>query len=140
LDRFVFVTLNPFIICLKSLFLFSEHIFSNLLPVVISMMAVDCPLSTSWVWFTITITSTLGDHSGYHLPFLHSPEFHDYHHLKFNECYGANGFLDKLHNTCEKFEQSIHYLRHKTLFTFKAANELFPDDLNNNNNDSKKSL
>lgn len=109
-----------------------EHVLSNLMPVVLSIMAVDCPLSTSWVWFTITITTTLGDHSGYHLPFLHSPEFHDYHHLKFNECYGAAGFLDKFHKTCTNFENSVNFLRHKTLFTLKAASELFPDDVNNN--------
>lgn len=106
----------------------TEHIVSNLMPVVISIIAVNAPLSTSWVWFTITTVSTLGDHSGYHLPFLHSPEFHDYHHLKFNECYGANGFLDNLHNTSTKFQQSVHSLRHRTLFTLKAANELYPDE------------
>lgn len=62
------------------------------------------------------------------MPFLHSPEFHDYHHLKFVECFGAGGFLDAFHNTRTKFDESIHVLRHKTLFTLKAANELYPDD------------
>lgn len=97
------------------------------MPVVISIIFVNAPLSTSWIWFTITIVTTLGDHSGYHLPFLHSPEFHDFHHLKFVECFGAAGFLDSFHNTREKFDESVHALRHKTLFTLKAANELYPD-------------
>lgn len=110
---------------------------SNLLPVVISIVAVNCPLSASWVWFTFAIVTTLGDHSGYHMPFLHSPEFHDYHHLKFNECFGTGAFLDKFHKTSEKFEQSIHSIRYRTLFTFKAANELYPDE-DMNNNDSKR--
>lgn len=92
------------------------------------MIAVNAPLSTSWVWFTITIITTLGDHSGYHMPFLHSPEFHDYHHLKFVECFGASGFLDRFHKTSTKFEESVYSWRHKTLFTLKAANELYPDD------------
>lgn len=109
----------------------SEHIISNLSPVVLSIVAVNAPLSTSWVWFTITIITTLGDHSGYHMPFLHSPEFHDYHHLKFVECFGASGFLDRFHNTCTKFEESVYFLRHKTLFTLTAANELHPDDISN---------
>jgi len=109
-----------------------EHIISNLGPVVLSIVVVGAPLSTSWVWFTFAIVTTLGDHSGYHMPFLHSPEFHDYHHLKFTECYGTGAFLDRLHKTSQKFEQSIHYLRHRTLFSFTAANELFPDEVNNN--------
>ncbi len=25
---------------------------------------------------------TLNDHSGYHLPLVYSPEFHDFHHSK----------------------------------------------------------
>lgn len=75
---------------------------------------------------------TLGDHSGYHIPFLHSSRFHDWHHLTFNECYGTNGFLDKFHGTSKKFEESVESLRHQTLLTFKSANELYPDkDINN---------
>ena len=42
-------------------------------------------------------------HSGYHLPLLFSPEFHDYHHLKFNQCFGVIGLLDFLHGTDIKF-------------------------------------
>ncbi|KAG4068221.1 hypothetical protein HA402_008862 [Bradysia odoriphaga] len=106
-----------------------EHIISNLTPVVLCLISINAPLSTSWVWFTITIISTLGDHSGYHMPFLHSPQFHDYHHLKFVECYGVSGMLDRFHKTSSKFEESIHFLRHRTLFSFTSANELFPDDL-----------
>ena len=30
----------------------------------------------------MAITSTQISHAGYHLPFLPSPEAHDYHHLK----------------------------------------------------------
>lgn len=51
--------------------LFPEHIFSNLLPVILSIIAVNGSVATSWVWLTMTIITTLGDHSGYHLPFLH---------------------------------------------------------------------
>lgn len=127
LDRFVIYFFDSVIADLKLTVLFSEHIVSNLMPVVISIISVNAPLSTSWVYFTITTVTTLGDHSGYHLPFLHSPEFHDFHHLKFVECFGAAGFLDSFHNTRQKFDESVHALRHKTLFTLKAANELYPD-------------
>ena len=36
---------------------------------------------------------TINDHSGYHFPLAKSPEFHDYHHLKFHECFGVLGVL-----------------------------------------------
>jgi len=110
-----------------------EHFISNLSPVVLSVLVVNASLSTSWVWYTFVFVTTLGDHSGYHLPFLHSPEFHDYHHLKSNECFGLGRFLDGLHKTCQKFDESIHFLRHRTLVTFKAASELFPGEKLNNN-------
>lgn len=37
------------------------------------------------------------------------------------------GLLDKIHGTSQKFEETIQYLRHRTLYTFKSASELFPD-------------
>jgi fatty acid hydroxylase domain-containing protein 2 len=97
------------------------------MPVMLGLISVNASLSTSWIWLTVITLNTLFDHSGYHLPFLQSPEQHDFHHLKFAECYGFNGFLDTFHNTRQSFDKTVHALRHKTLFTFKAANELYPD-------------
>ncbi|KAG5683685.1 hypothetical protein PVAND_012951 [Polypedilum vanderplanki] len=105
-----------------------EHIVSNLLPFIISNLLFRHTLATTWVIYAVAIISTLGDHSGYHLPFLHSPQFHDYHHLKFFENFGSNGFIDKFHGTNKKFEESIQGLRHRTLWSLKSSNELFPDD------------
>lgn len=59
-----------------------EHILSNILPVVAAFPVLKCHVSTALLWFTIVLTTTINDHSGYHLPFLHSAELHDYHHLK----------------------------------------------------------
>lgn len=59
-----------------------EHLLSNLLSVFIGIVLSGCQISTAWLWLTFVLVTTLGDHSGYHLPFLHSSEFHDYHHLK----------------------------------------------------------
>lgn len=65
----------------------------------------------------ISITSTF-EHCGLHLPFLHSPQHHDNHHKNFNECFGANWFMDQLHGTCKNFMESENAKRHKTLMTF----------------------
>ena len=34
-------------------------------------------------WFSLALVTTTISHCGYHLPFLPSPEFHDFHHLKY---------------------------------------------------------
>lgn len=59
-----------------------EHFFSNLLPPFLGVFIMGSHVATSWLWFSLAILSTLNAHSGYHLPFLPSPEAHDFHHLK----------------------------------------------------------
>ncbi|CAH1717384.1 unnamed protein product [Chironomus riparius] len=106
-----------------------EHIFGNLVPIMLGNYLLKYTLASTWMIYGVAIVTTLGDHSGYHLPYLHSPQFHDYHHLKFIENFGASGFLDKFHGTCSKFEESIQKQRHRTLLTFKSSNELYPDNI-----------
>ena len=36
-----------------------------------------------WIELGLGMMFTSVHHSGYHLPFLPSPEFHDYHHLTY---------------------------------------------------------
>ena len=60
-----------------------EHALSNLLPVALGPLLLGSHLVTAWAWYALSLTSTVNAHSGYHLPLLPSPEFHDYHHLKF---------------------------------------------------------
>lgn len=104
-----------------------EHIVSNIIPLCLGNYFFKYTLSSTWINLAVATITTLGDHSGYHLPFLHSPQFHDWHHLKFIENFGMLGFFDKIHGTCSKFEESVQNKRHKTLFTFHSSNELFPD-------------
>lgn len=59
-----------------------EHLLSNIIPVVIGFPLMKCHPVTALLWLNIVIVTTINDHSGYHLPFLHSSELHDYHHLK----------------------------------------------------------
>lgn len=48
--------------------------------------------------------------------------------MKFVENFGSNGFIDKFLGTCEKFDKSVYFLRHKVIFSFKSAQELYPSD------------
>jgi methylsterol monooxygenase len=59
-----------------------EHFLSNLFPVFFGFIFVKPHVTTVALWLTIVIVTTVNDHSGYHLPFLHSSRIHDYHHMK----------------------------------------------------------
>ena len=73
-----------------------EYLIANLLPVFGGIIVTGCHIATAWLWLVLLLISTLGDHSGYHLPLLHSSEYHDYHHLKFvNLIAQVAGFLIK---------------------------------------------
>ncbi|XP_061755081.1 fatty acid hydroxylase domain-containing protein 2 isoform X2 [Nerophis ophidion] len=104
-----------------------EHLFSNLLPVVIGPVVLGSHVSTTCMWYCIALVSTTISHCGYHLPFLPSPEFHDFHHLRFNQCFGVFGVLDRLHGTDTKFKETKQYERHTLLTCFTPLTESIPD-------------
>ncbi|XP_018026937.1 fatty acid hydroxylase domain-containing protein 2 [Hyalella azteca] len=108
-----------------------EHLFSNLMPPLLGPLLLGSHMSTMWLWFQLAQLSTLNAHSGYHLPFLPSNEAHDYHHLKFNECYGVLGVLDLLHGTDQRFRSSKNFCRHVLMLSTTPARVLFPDTPSN---------
>ena len=55
-------------------------------------------------------------------------EFHDNHHLKFNQNFGVLGILDSLHGTDSMFRSSKQAERHYMLLTSTPAREMFPDE------------
>jgi fatty acid hydroxylase domain-containing protein 2 len=59
-----------------------EQFMSNFLPVALPITMLKMHVLTAWIWVLIVIFETITFHSGYHLPFLVSSEFHDFHHLK----------------------------------------------------------
>lgn len=58
-----------------------ENALSNVLSVVAAFPFLKIHILVALLWITVVIITTLNDHSGHHLPFLHSSERHDYHHL-----------------------------------------------------------
>ena len=59
-----------------------EHFFVNIGPLVLGPVVTGCHLSTAWLWYSLYIISSTISHGGFHLPFLPSPEAHDFHHSK----------------------------------------------------------
>ncbi|KAL0120260.1 hypothetical protein PUN28_008135 [Cardiocondyla obscurior] len=105
-----------------------ENIGSNLLPPFLGVFIMGSHVATAWIWFSLAILSTLNAHSGYHLPFFPSPEAHDFHHLKFNQCYGVLGVLDRIHGTDTQFRNSRNYVRHVMMLSLIPPREAFPDE------------
>ncbi|KAL4660020.1 fatty acid hydroxylase domain-containing protein 2 [Arapaima gigas] len=104
-----------------------EHVLSNMMPALIGPVLLGSHLATTSLWFTIALLVTTVSHCGYHLPLLPSPEFHDFHHLKFNQCYGVLGVLDRLHGTDTMFRQTKSYERHTLLLSLTPLNESIRD-------------
>lgn len=104
-----------------------EHLLSNLLPLAVGPAIMGSHVSTTWLWYSMAILKTLNDHSDYHFPFFPSPEAHDFHHLKFTECYGVLGILDYLHGTDKLFRSSASYQRHLVSLKTDSLRDQFPD-------------
>src|SRR6266536_1245862 len=75
-----------------------EHIFANVLPIVLPMVYRRSHVVTFCVWLAYSLLETAAAHSVY--DFFRPPfkaEMHDLHHEKFNFNYGGVWMLDWLH-------------------------------------------
>ena len=104
-------------------FVVSDSIASGIGPLICGSHPV-----TIWLWHLAINLYTLNSHSGYHLPFMPSNEYHDFHHARFNVNYGTFDILDNFHGTNTPFKKSKACERHVMLLSSKSARELFPDD------------
>uniref|UniRef100_A0A3Q3K7Y2 Fatty acid hydroxylase domain-containing protein n=1 Tax=Monopterus albus TaxID=43700 RepID=A0A3Q3K7Y2_MONAL len=104
-----------------------DHVVSDMLPVLIGPLILGSHIVTTAFWFCLVLVFATNMHCGYHLPFLPSPEFHDFHHLSFNQCFGNFGVLDWLHGTDTKFRLTKQYERHILLTSFTPLTESIPD-------------
>jgi methylsterol monooxygenase len=108
-----------------------EHFLSNVFPIMSGPLLLGDyfgnHLASAWLWIFLAITNTTISHCGYHLPFISSPEAHDFHHSKFNQNFGVLGILDRLHGTDNVFRKSKDYERHIVLTSLTSAKELIPD-------------
>jgi len=85
-----------------------EFIFSSILPGVIGPLIFRPHLFTNWVYICLGIWLTLTHHSGYAFPWLVgplSPEFHDFHHARFNSNFGTLGLMDRIFGTDRAFRE-----------------------------------
>ena len=60
-----------------------EHFLTGILSTSAGLLIMTPQLPVYWLWYCWIGFQVQNDHSGYHLPLMFSPEFHDYHHLKY---------------------------------------------------------
>ena len=97
-----------------------EHVLCNLLPPFAGFIILQTNLSTAFLFNLYIVTMTTLEHSGYNLPFFAQPEYHDYHHEKFVECFGHR-ILDTFHGTNKTYREK----EERTKLVLKAS-ESFP--------------
>lgn len=99
-----------------------EHLMSNLLPVMAGPFICGSHMLLMYAWIMLAISVTLHSHAGFHFPFLSlSPEYHDYHHLKYDCNYGVLGVLDWFHGTNGDFFIDKQGDEHRTYWSIAEA-------------------
>jgi len=76
----------------------TEHIFSNLMPVLLPMMILNVHVVTFWIVLGLGLVQTTTGHSGFDF-FAGKARAHDLHHEKFLVNFGSTGLVDWLHGT-----------------------------------------
>jgi len=106
-----------------------EHFITGIISTSVGLMIMTPQIPVYWIWYMWIGFQVMNDHSGYHFPLFFSPEFHDYHHLKFHTSYGWLSFWDWFWGTDIEFQRTVvHKKRNIRLHTTKSARELVPDE------------
>ena len=96
-----------------------EYIFANFPTVAFGPLLLGSHFSVWIIWTLITTLDFCNGHSGWHLPYSQSAEFHDYHHSHDTDNYGTSlQIFDTYYKTNKIFKESYYnYLdkRYKTL-------------------------
>lgn len=87
-----------------------EHLIANVIPLSVGPLLTHAHPIFSMIWTMLALFNTTTVHSGYDLSgFLvfPAPYFHDWHHERFNENYGAGEFMDWFFGTDKQYRVAI---------------------------------
>jgi len=101
---------------------FIEHLLSGLFTMNSGHLIMGSHKKVFKYWSIGVVLVSIVFHCGVHLPLLFPNEFHDYHHLKYNQCYGVFGLFDYLYGTDKEYKKSKQYKRQKVY----TLNEEYP--------------
>ena len=84
-----------------------EFVPADLIPFTAGFLIFRPHIFFVFMWIVGACLGTQTHHSGYRLPWIadfdENPDFHDFHHQRFNCCYGNIGWLDALHGTARPY-------------------------------------
>ena len=84
-----------------------ELVLADLIPFTAGFLIFRPHIFFVYMWIVGACLGTQTHHSGYRLPWIadfdEQPDFHDFHHRRFNCCYGNIGWLDALHGTSKMY-------------------------------------
>ena len=84
-----------------------ELLTADLIPFTAGFLIFRPHIFFVYMWIVGACLGTQTHHSGYRLPWIadfdEQPDFHDFHHQRFNCCYGNIGWLDALHGTSKMY-------------------------------------
>lgn len=84
-----------------------EMLVSNAVPLTFGAAVCHAHTYSILTWTMFAVLGTQLHHCGYRWPWNshldHNPDFHDFHHQKFNCNYGLLGWFDTLHGTNKQF-------------------------------------
>ena len=108
-----------------------ELLVADLIPVTAGFLIFRPHIFFVYMWIVGACLGTQTHHSGYRLPWIadfdEQPNFHDFHHQRFNCCYGNIGLLDAVHGTSKQYlEARLHLARLRKNYQEKWDLEL-PD-------------
>jgi len=106
-----------------------EHFLTGIISPGVGVILMAPQIQVSWLWYCWLTFQVQNDHSGYHFPIMFSPEFHDYHHLKFHTSYGWLTFWDWFYGTDIEFQRTTaNKDRHVRIHSTQSAREIYPDE------------
>ena len=93
-----------------------EHLLTGLFTMSAGHLLLGSHIKVFKYWAMGVTLVTIIFHCGVHFPLLFPNEFHDYHHLKYNQCYGVFGLFDYIYGTDKEYRKSKQYKRDKIYF------------------------
>lgn len=87
-----------------------EHMLSNVVPVSVGSLLMRSHPVLPMIWGVLALFNTMTVHSGYDFSMFlifPAPYFHDWHHEKFNENFGAIQLLDYVFYTNKNYLRAI---------------------------------
>ncbi len=99
-----------------------EHLLSNVVPVSAGPFIAGASPQAACAWACLAIVNTMISHSGYLIPGLHDPSFHDWHHESSTENFGVLGICDSIAGSSVRYNAALQAGRYD--LPRKAATDL----------------